>query len=752
MGTPAYMAPEQARGESVDARADVFAFGVVVYEMLAGTRPFADRSGIPSGDPESGDWKPRAPLREIAPKAARALERLVARCLAIDPSERFADGRALVDALDALARRRTKLVAGVALAGALALASATWFVASREARSDPCAGVDARLAGVWDAALRDRVRSHLAEVDPGAGASRFTSAAAVLDPYASDWRAMHVEACRAHRVTGAQSELLYTRRMRCLDRRLSELSDTVNRLAVAADKAAVDRALVAAHGLTSLAGCADADALLAVLPPPEDPARRRAVDAAEAEIDAVEQAQRAGRLDGLDARAAAAVEQARATNHAPVLARALRIRASLLSDSSNVHSAVTVLRELTEVAARAHDDEGAVWAWATLLGTLASQLGKPDEALTLLPAARAALLRAGSDAKLTSLFLFSEAVVLAFNERVDEAQKLLDEARQTLERAGAGPAASPLTPTLADVLLMSSQLYTTHDHPELGEAAARRAVALYEAAFGTDHPEVADGWLRLAEALRLQGKRDAALDAFRAAVRIHETRVGEGPALAEMLGAMATVLQGLGRHEEALGQTDRALRILRATNDANDVQLPMALTVRAASEDALDRLDAERADIAEAIARFEKLGEQAQWLPQALYVRGELDERQGHCDRALADYARSTALMTKSMGAEHPDLLRPLAGTGRCLVILGRSAEAITALDRALALPGLDENGEDVAIARLFRGRALYESGRDRIEGRRVVEASRDALAQQASSLARRTVATADAWLHAHAR
>jgi serine/threonine-protein kinase len=104
-GTPAYMSPEQILGELVDARSDLFSLGVVLYQMVAGVRPFDDEDG---GDGRTASQRirrdPAKPLRSRSPDVPPALERIIMRLLEKLPGDRFGSAAALADELDAFLR------------------------------------------------------------------------------------------------------------------------------------------------------------------------------------------------------------------------------------------------------------------------------------------------------------------------------------------------------------------------------------------------------------------------------------------------------------------------------------------------------------------------------------------------------------------------------------------------------------------------------------------------------------------------
>lgn len=116
IGSPHYISPEQASGQQVTPRSDVYSLGIVLYELLTGKRPFEAPSvaAVALAQLENDPEPPSSHVPDIDP----GLEAVILRCLNKDPKQRYADGSELAGAISTGENARTALMGGAGSAGA----------------------------------------------------------------------------------------------------------------------------------------------------------------------------------------------------------------------------------------------------------------------------------------------------------------------------------------------------------------------------------------------------------------------------------------------------------------------------------------------------------------------------------------------------------------------------------------------------------------------------------------------------------
>ena len=134
MGTATYFSPEQAKGEGLDLRSDLYSLGVVLYELVAGKPPFAGDSALATAYKQVNEAAPR--LRDLVPDVPLALEAIIAKCLTKNADMRYNNAEQLRDDLrrfmngePTLAVDEARIRSGKAPLGSATLDQATTIMA-----------------------------------------------------------------------------------------------------------------------------------------------------------------------------------------------------------------------------------------------------------------------------------------------------------------------------------------------------------------------------------------------------------------------------------------------------------------------------------------------------------------------------------------------------------------------------------------------------------------------------------------------
>ena len=568
VGTPAYMAPEQFHGRA-SARSDQFGWAVSFHEALYGVRPFrASTRGAMLAAIEAGEMV-EAPRGAQVPKWVR---KILVRCLAADPDDRFPTMRAVIDAIARARGRQRRFAQALGVVGVGVLVGLPGL--ALQGSEDPCGLAGNGIDAVWNDAARDRVVQGLGAAGNAFAQMTAERSAAMLDAYATDWRDSRVLACEATHVRHEQSESRLDDRVRCLDARLDHLDAIVDVLAEA-DFEVTQRAIQAVTGLPPIEPCADPQLVSATVEPPPD-AIAAAVAEEEARLARVASLAAAGRYEDGLALATEVAERARALEYEPLIGRATVALGRRQLGMGQFEAARDSLRSGLMTAQRVGDDWAVSEAASRLGATLGLRLDRADEGLTWIELARATVPRLGpsSQWRLAGI-LTTEGSIRSDQGDARAALALLEQARALALEHGR-------TLTAANVL---GEMAITQN--ELGDyegaaTTARLAMEEREALLGPGHPQVAKDAHNLGAILtRLRRPEEARPFLLKGLEKRIETFGADHVDVASSLVALG-LLDGVeGKHESALERLGRAREIFERELEPDHPRIAMTLDAMA---------------------------------------------------------------------------------------------------------------------------------------------------------------------------
>jgi tetratricopeptide (TPR) repeat protein len=535
----------------------------------------------------------------------------------------------------------------------------------------------------------------------------WSGAERLMDRYADAWAQMRTDACEATHVRGEQSGELLDLRMDCLARRREALRALAHVLSTA-DKAVVAKAVEAAAVLPSLDECASAQALLAPLRLPQDPAVRSRIEEVRARIAESEALLAAGRYEPSLALVQRAIEASKALAYKPVEAEAFHTLGRVhvrLEDTPHAKQAF----DQAMMAAQASDHLEVALKTASMLGLVHGIDRRQHEQGHFWTDFGAALLeRRGPAPVLAAERLFVLGNILEDEGRTSEAVPVLQEALALQERFQ-GPEHLQVARTLGRLAFALTALGRFEEALQAGQ----RALAIQERVLGPDHADCVRSLQALAFVLSRSGRDPEALPLMRRALAIEERIFGSNhPGIVKSLITLSNVHP---KAEDAIPVLERALAIQKQTPGANVPDTVLILKNLAINHSLLN-----------------------------------------HSREQLAYAQEALVLEEKLLGPDALDLATTLSLVGLAHAQLGAPAKGVPLLERARAIAESRPANESYTVGRetqveIRQGLAdtLWAVGRERERARTLITGALDIAREGGSSMAEKA-AELEKWLAEH--
>jgi tetratricopeptide (TPR) repeat protein len=516
VGTPCFMSPEQARGEELDERADVFALGALVYNLLTGSAPYWDRTHNGIELIAAVHEGPPTPILTLAPRAPADLCAIIDHAMARDVAARYQDASQVAAELrrfqagqlllsreyrmrDLLARwvRRHRTIVtsvgiGAVLLGIVATVAVIKITSAREAEQAQrtiaeqafeigeqrgqrklCAASAPALASPWDATARDLVHRQFASTKLPYVVQTLERVDTNLDRWSDALAKARDAICDG--ATERPGEQLAAE-LDCLADRTREGRALISQFHDA-DDAVVLNAVGATEALPPMTRCTTA-------PPRVLPASSPATDAVRASFAKTHALMNLGKYRDALPIAREALTGADASGDLRTRAAARVVLGAALLGTSDLDGATTTLDAAIRLAETAQDDRSRAQAWVNRI-RIEYVRGKFELVAQMQTAALGATERIG-DAWLSSEVMLSVGGSLGQLGKHAEAQALFETAVQ-LRRKLYGDRDR----RTAFALSALGNAYAMQGQLEAGTTAHREAVEIASAGLGSTHPSVA---------------------------------------------------------------------------------------------------------------------------------------------------------------------------------------------------------------------------------------------------------------------